>query len=369
FEVFIDPKGETQPYYEFEMNALNTTWDLLLDKPYMDGGKPHNEWEITGAKTATQVLGTINNPADRDRGWSVELAFPWSALSQHAHHAGPPNEGEEGRIDFSRVEWQIIITNGAYRKVPNTREDNWIWSPPGVVDLHRPEMWGRLQFTRRPAPEPVSVGPIPGKPARDLALEVYYAEHDFFHAYNRWATNLAELSRLSGQLPDGVQAPALEASPDGYTCAVAFHDATGAHVWRIRQDRLLKLDEPLPVESDLFIRQAAEKFGDAGRRAAYFLLDNMPVEDRARLSCDYLMENLSLAFEARQRFPWAKALPERIFFNDVLPYASLDEERECWRAQFYQMAGEIVNGCQTSTEAAQALNREIFKRIKVHYNI
>src|SRR5262249_12833697 len=36
FEVFIDPLGQTEPYYEFEMNALNTAWDLLLDKPYMD---------------------------------------------------------------------------------------------------------------------------------------------------------------------------------------------------------------------------------------------------------------------------------------------------------------------------------------------
>src|SRR5688572_18783272 len=39
FEVFIDPVGRTQPYYEFEMNALNTTWDLRLDKPYQDNGK------------------------------------------------------------------------------------------------------------------------------------------------------------------------------------------------------------------------------------------------------------------------------------------------------------------------------------------
>src|SRR5579871_4688811 len=78
FEVFIDPKGQTQPYYEFEMNALNTTWDLLLNKPYQDGGKPHNEWEIPGAQTAVQVRGTLNNPGDTDRGWTVEIAFPWT---------------------------------------------------------------------------------------------------------------------------------------------------------------------------------------------------------------------------------------------------------------------------------------------------
>lgn len=50
FEVFLDPRGHTQPYYEFEMNALNTTWDLRLDKPYQDEGKPQDGWEIVGAQ-------------------------------------------------------------------------------------------------------------------------------------------------------------------------------------------------------------------------------------------------------------------------------------------------------------------------------
>ena len=104
FEVFIDPQGKTEPYYEFEINALNTTWDLLLDKPYKDGGKSHDEWEIPGVKSAVHINGTLNNPADKDRGWTVEIAFPWKVLSEHARHAGPPGEGEQWRIDFSRVE-------------------------------------------------------------------------------------------------------------------------------------------------------------------------------------------------------------------------------------------------------------------------
>ena len=36
FEIFIDPDWDTHNYYEFEMNALNTEWDLLLTKPYRD---------------------------------------------------------------------------------------------------------------------------------------------------------------------------------------------------------------------------------------------------------------------------------------------------------------------------------------------
>ena len=30
FEIFIDPDGDKHEYYEIEINALNTDWDLLL---------------------------------------------------------------------------------------------------------------------------------------------------------------------------------------------------------------------------------------------------------------------------------------------------------------------------------------------------
>ena len=112
----------------------------------------------------------------------------------------------------------------------------------------------------------------------------------------------------------------------------------------------------------MFVAQAAEKFGDAGRRAAYFLLDNMPAGDRATLGRDFLMEDLSLAFTAREKFPWAKNVPERIFFNDVLPYASLDEPRDPWRSDFYKLASEIVRDCTNATDVAQALNQRAVQK-------
>jgi hypothetical protein len=73
FEVFLDPDGDRHLYGELELNAFNTTWDLLLTKPYRDGGKPVNAWEITGLKTAVKVDGTINDPGDTDKGWTVEI--------------------------------------------------------------------------------------------------------------------------------------------------------------------------------------------------------------------------------------------------------------------------------------------------------
>ena len=38
FEFFIDPGNTTQPYFEVEVNAFNTIFDLLLTRPYRDGG-------------------------------------------------------------------------------------------------------------------------------------------------------------------------------------------------------------------------------------------------------------------------------------------------------------------------------------------
>lgn len=146
FEVFIDPDGDTLEYYEFEINALNTGWDLFLPKPYNKGGKARNEWEIPGLKTAVHVRGSLNDPRDRDRGWSVEIAFPWKALAEYAHKPAPPRPGDEWRVNFSRVQWRHRIVDGKYVKIPGLKEDNWVWSPEGVINMHVPERWGVVRF-------------------------------------------------------------------------------------------------------------------------------------------------------------------------------------------------------------------------------
>lgn len=147
FEVFIDPNGDTLEYYEFEINALNTGWDLFLDKPYRHGGSARNSWDIAGLRTAVHLEGTLNRPGDKDSGWSVELAFPWKALAEYAHKPAPPRHGDEWRVNFSRVQWRLEIAKGIYNKAPNTKEDNWVWSPQGAVNMHIPERWGRVRFS------------------------------------------------------------------------------------------------------------------------------------------------------------------------------------------------------------------------------
>ncbi len=142
FEVFLDPHGNGLGYFEFEINALNTGWDLRLDKPYKDGGKADNSWSIPGLQTAVQVRGTLNDPRDVDRGWTVEIAMPWDAFGEKAP------AGKTWRINFSRVEWKHEIVDGRYRVVPGTKEDNWVWSPQGRIDMHWPQFWGFVRFVR-----------------------------------------------------------------------------------------------------------------------------------------------------------------------------------------------------------------------------
>ncbi len=161
FEVFIDPDGDALRYFEFEMNALNTTWDLYLAKPYRDGGDADNAWE-TDARTAVQLRGSLNDPRDLDEGWTLEIAFPWACFAEHAGMPCPPNVGDTWRVNFSRVQWlledadgrvvndlEVQIGRGPYRKKPGHPEFNWVWSPQGVIDMHQPERGGYAQFSEQ----------------------------------------------------------------------------------------------------------------------------------------------------------------------------------------------------------------------------
>ncbi len=93
FEVFIDPDGDTHNYYELEMNALNTVWDLFLVRPYRDGGPAIHAWDIQGLKTAVKLAGTLNQPGDKDKSWFVEIAMPWDILKEAAGRQGGAEAG------------------------------------------------------------------------------------------------------------------------------------------------------------------------------------------------------------------------------------------------------------------------------------
>ena len=241
FEIFIDPNGDNHEYYEFEMNAYNTGWDLFLPKPYRDGGSARDDWDIIGLKTAVHIDGTINDPQDTDRGWSLEMAIPWSALKEYARTSSPPNEGDRWRINFSRVEWITDIVNGKYQKVKDRKEDNWVWSPQGVINMHCPEQWGYVQFARAEAGKAQFV-PDPSLPAREALINVYYAQKKYFELHKKYAVDFSRLLLPHPHFTHkNISGFRMKLTDEGFTAFVTLKTITGkTERWSIGQDSKIR---------------------------------------------------------------------------------------------------------------------------------
>ncbi len=173
-ELFI---AGQDAYYEFEINAFGTIYEVLFiwEESYNKGGfdtiaafnrqlpgskpfhgvgyKPHPRgprigywnWDFKGLQSAVFIDGTINDDRDRDRGWTVELALPWSSMSVLAmgdNRSLPPQDKDTWRMDFSRF-------NQYKEAKPANDSGGWAWSPHGVWDSHVPECFTYIHFSTK----------------------------------------------------------------------------------------------------------------------------------------------------------------------------------------------------------------------------
>jgi hypothetical protein len=237
FEVFVDPDSDTFNYYELEINALNTAWDLFLSKPYREEDKVVlNDWNIPGLKSAVKINGTLNNPNDTDEGWVLEMAIPWASYKTSYFDQNVPVD-KFWRVNFSRVNWQHEIKNGSYERKKDADgkflpEYNWVWSPMGVIDMHEPEKWGYVYFSSKEGKDSFTI-PQDEKVKWEL-YSLYRAQKKYFGTHKTWAKSLADLTKKPISVDGKILKPIVENHAAGYNILVKSPFSNTTFI--IRQD-------------------------------------------------------------------------------------------------------------------------------------
>ena len=198
FEIFIDTDSDTQQYVEFEMNAKNTIWDLLLTKAYRDGGKAIDSFDIKGLRSAVKIYGALNDPSAENKKWTLEVVMPFKSLMETKNQSKSPVEGEYWRVNFSRVQWTVDIVNNEYIKCCDADkkplpEDNWVWAPTGVVNIHYPEYWGFVYFTQGDMTYELSQLEY----VRNSMYKIYYHQHQLFDETGAFSTDVSSLVEVA----------------------------------------------------------------------------------------------------------------------------------------------------------------------------
>ncbi|KDO32951.1 hypothetical protein SPRG_02644 [Saprolegnia parasitica CBS 223.65] len=232
FEIFIDPDGSHHNYYEMEMNCLNTIWELVLRRPYKDGHDIENPRNLVDIRSAVHIDGAANDPSVQCRSWSVEVALPLAELAIFDERRRRPVQvGDTWRMNFSRVHYDLSVETvdgqPTYVKVPGRREYNFVWSPTGVIDIHRPEKWALVSFLGTCA---VDAATWPATERRllqalqdeDVLNAVYYAQRQYHEAHAVYAHSLDVL--FGDATPPRVT---LNVAADQSSYTLAYEDATG----------------------------------------------------------------------------------------------------------------------------------------------
>jgi hypothetical protein len=224
FEVFIDPDGDTFNYYELEINALNTVWDLFMTKPYREKNVVLNDWNLTGLKSAVKVDGTLNNSTDKDKGWTLELAIPWKAFKKSYFEKNIP-ENKHWRVNFSRVNWNFQLEDGMYQRKKDDKGDflpeyNWVWSPQGVINMHVPEKWGYVYFSSKEIGSKDTFTIPQDDNIKEQLYNLYKAQNNYHLKYKKWATSIDSLTSKAIIINHKTLHPIIENHTTGYNISV-----------------------------------------------------------------------------------------------------------------------------------------------------
>jgi hypothetical protein len=132
FELFLKPSGDRPEYYEFQANPRAVVFEAPFPKRGHDFGGFANA-PLLGSKAVVALKGTLDQPGDRDEGWSVEGRIPWTAF---APTGGKPKPG---------AEWRFAICRYDYGK-EGTEPVTMSSAPLSKSSFHRFEDYGKIRF-------------------------------------------------------------------------------------------------------------------------------------------------------------------------------------------------------------------------------
>ena len=132
FEIFFDIGSDGKDYYEIEINPREAIFDYIL----RDAEGPLNtdenmvEWHIPQENLTIDVVGTINDDTDIDKGWTFTLDIPWELVAE-----APPKKGSSIAFNFMRID-----ADG------DDKPRFWVYQPTGKKLIHVPEVWPKVYF-------------------------------------------------------------------------------------------------------------------------------------------------------------------------------------------------------------------------------
>lgn len=205
--LYIDPDGDNHRSIGLRFDAAGRRRLELLPLPHGQSPSATTPCELPNLRAAVHVAGSLNQAADRDSGWSVEIAIPWAALAPLAGRRNPPRAGDIWRVNFARVQWRTRGVGEHYQKITAEGSDQplpaetWVWSPQGLSTMDHPELWGEVLFVTDPdltfaeAPEHHDIG------VANLVMPIYYLQKLWYQEHGRFAGSLSELGVPAGEFP------------------------------------------------------------------------------------------------------------------------------------------------------------------------
>lgn len=121
-------------------------------------------------------------------------------------------------------------------------------------------------------------------------------------------------------------------------------------------------------ENTAELQRALAESPEEQKEGMAFIISYMPKRDLTSLKASFLLENSEYAYKAREKYAWCAALPDSVFFNEVLPYANISEERDAWRKDFYERFAKYVDGKENMVDALMSVAKNIKDETGVEYN-